>query len=44
MQRFPDEARQRMICGLSMPLISVDARTASAAAKVALALDCFGLK
>jgi serine kinase of HPr protein (carbohydrate metabolism regulator) len=43
-QRFPDEARERMICGLSVPLISVDARTASAPAKVALALDRFGLK
>jgi hypothetical protein len=33
-----------MICGLPVPLISIDALTASAPAKVALALDRFGLK
>lgn len=37
-QRFPDEARQRIICGLPIPAISIDAQTASAAAKVALCL------
>ena len=42
-QRFPSDSRERMICGLAVPLISVDARTASAAAKVSLALDRFGL-
>jgi serine kinase of HPr protein (carbohydrate metabolism regulator) len=43
-QRLPDDSRQRVICGVPVPLISVDALTASAAAKVALALDRFGLK
>ncbi len=42
-QRFPSDSRERMICGLAVPLIRVDARTASAAAKVSLALDRFGL-
>jgi serine kinase of HPr protein (carbohydrate metabolism regulator) len=37
-QRLPDDARQRKIMGVAIPLISVDALTASAAAKVALAL------
>jgi serine kinase of HPr protein (carbohydrate metabolism regulator) len=43
-QRLPDDSRERMICGLSVPLISIDALTASAPSKVALALDRFGLK
>ncbi|NJC05913.1 serine kinase of HPr protein (carbohydrate metabolism regulator) [Sphingomonas kaistensis] len=43
-QRLPDESRERTICGLKVPLISVDAQTASAASKVSLALDRFGLK
>ena len=43
-QRLPDDSRYRVICGVSVPLISVDALSASAAAKVALALDRFGLK
>ncbi len=43
-QRLPDDSRQRVICGVPVPLISVDALTASAPAKVALALDRFGLK
>lgn len=42
-QRLPDDSRERAILGLKLPLISVDATTASAAAKVALALDRFGL-
>jgi serine kinase of HPr protein (carbohydrate metabolism regulator) len=44
LQRLPDDSRERMICGLKVPLISVDALTASAPSKVALALDRFGLK
>jgi serine kinase of HPr protein (carbohydrate metabolism regulator) len=44
LQRLPDDSRARLILGLSVPLISVDAMTASAASKVALALDRFGLK
>jgi len=44
LQRLPDDSRERVICGLSVPLISVDALTASAPSKVAIALDRFGLK
>jgi serine kinase of HPr protein (carbohydrate metabolism regulator) len=43
-QRLPDENRERPILGIPLPLISVDAMTASAASKVALALDRLGLK
>jgi len=43
-QRLPDDARERLILGTSVPLISVDAMTASAPSKVALALDRLGLK
>lgn len=43
-QRLPDDARQRPILGVSLPIVSIDAMTASAAAKVALALDRLGLK
>ena len=42
--RLPDDARERNILGIGIPLISVDAMTASAASKVALALDRRGLK
>ena len=42
--RLPDDSRQRPILGLGVPLISVDAMTASAASKVALALDRLGTK
>ena len=38
-QRLPDDSRERPILGIAVPLISIDATTASAAAKVALALD-----
>ena len=44
MQRMPDESRQRMFLSIEIPLVSVDAMTASAAAKVALALDHFGIR
>jgi serine kinase of HPr protein (carbohydrate metabolism regulator) len=43
-QRLPDDDRQRLILGVIIPLISVDAMTASAPSKVALALDRLGLK
>jgi len=43
-QRLPDDARERPILGVSLPLISIDAMTASAPSKVALALDRVGLK
>jgi serine kinase of HPr protein (carbohydrate metabolism regulator) len=44
LQRLPQEARARSILGLSIPLIGVDAMTASAAAKVVIALDRLGLR
>ena len=40
--RLPDDSRERLFLGIAIPLIAVDAMTASAAAKVALALDHFG--
>jgi len=43
-QRLPDDSRQRPILGVSLPLITIDAMTASAPSKVALALDRMGLK
>jgi serine kinase of HPr protein (carbohydrate metabolism regulator) len=43
-QRLPDDSGERPILGVSVPLISIDAMTASAPSKVALALDRFGLK
>jgi len=42
--RLPEDGRERTILGVSVPLITVDAMTASAAAKVALGLDHLGLK
>ena len=42
-ERFPDDGRERPILGVSVPLVSVDPKTASAAAKVAVALDTLGL-
>ena len=42
-QRLPDDSRERPVLGIKVPLISVDAMTASAASKVALALDRLGL-
>lgn len=43
-QRMPDDSRERPVLGVKLPLISVDSTTASAASKVALALDRLGLK
>lgn len=43
-QRLPDEGRQRPLLGIALPLVSVDAMTASAPSKVALALDKLGLR
>ena len=43
-QRLPDDSRERLILGTGVPLIGVDALTASAPAKVAIALDRLGLK
>ena len=42
-QRMPDDSRERLILGIKVPLISVDAMTASAPSKVAVALDRLGL-
>ena len=44
LNRLPEDGSERMILGVSVPLIAVDAQTASAAAKVVLALDHRGLK
>ena len=43
-QRLPDDSRERPILGVPLPIISIDALTASAPSKVALALDRMGLK
>ena len=43
-QRLPDESRERPILGVNLPLVTIDAMTASATAKAALALDRMGLK
>ena len=42
-QRMPDDGRQRPILGVMLPLITIDAMTASAPSKVSLALDRMGL-
>lgn len=42
--RLPDDIRERPILGIQLPLVSVDAMTASAPSKVALALDLMGLR
>lgn len=43
-QRLPEDNRRRLMLGVSLPLINVDALAASAPAKVALALDRMGLR
>lgn len=43
-QRLPDDGRERPLLEINLPLVSIDAMTASAASKVALALDRFGLR
>jgi serine kinase of HPr protein (carbohydrate metabolism regulator) len=43
-ERLPDDSRERLILGVGIPFVSVDAMTASAPSKVALALDRLGLK
>ena len=42
-QRLPDDSRERLMLGVGIPLISLDALTASAPSKVAVALDRLGL-
>jgi serine kinase of HPr protein (carbohydrate metabolism regulator) len=41
-QRLPDDSRERLILGTAIPLVSIDARTPSAAVKVAMALERMG--
>jgi len=43
-ERLPDNSRERPILGVKLPLVTIDALTASAPSKVALALDRMGLK
>jgi serine kinase of HPr protein (carbohydrate metabolism regulator) len=43
-QRFPDNSREQPILEIAVPLVSIDARTASAPFKVAIALDRLGLR
>jgi serine kinase of HPr protein (carbohydrate metabolism regulator) len=43
-QRLPDDNRERVILGVPLPIVSIDAMAASAPSKVALALDRMGLK
>lgn len=44
MDRLPDDSRERPILGIGVPLVTIDALTASAAAKVVIALDRLGLR
>lgn len=44
MERLPDDGRDRTLLGVPVPLVTIDAITASAPSKVALALDRLGLK
>ena len=44
LQRLPDDSRERPILGIRVPLVTIDAMTASAPSKVSLALDRMGLK
>ncbi len=43
-QRLPEDSRERPILGVALPLVTIDAMTASASSKAALALDRLGLK
>src|SRR4029453_3037571 len=43
-QRLPDDDSDRLILGVPIPVVSVDAMAASAPSKVALALDRMGRK
>ena len=43
-ERLPDDSRERPILGARLPLITIDAMTASAPSKVGIALDRMGLK
>lgn len=41
--RLPDDCRERLLLDVPLPIVAIDSTTASAASKVALALDRFGL-
>ena len=43
-ERLPDDSPTRLILGLAVPLVRIEAMAPSAAPKVALALDRIGLK
>jgi serine kinase of HPr protein (carbohydrate metabolism regulator) len=43
-ERLPDVQSERAILGVPVPLVSIDAMTASAPSKVSLALDRMGLR
>ena len=43
-QRMPDDSRDRLLLDVRIPLVTIDARTASAPSKVAVALDRLGLE
>ena len=43
-QRLPEDSRERPILGVALQLVTIDAMTASASSKAALALDRLGLK
>ena len=43
-ERMPDGSSERVILGITVPLVTIDALTASASAKVELALDRLGLE
>ena len=43
-ERLPDDSRERPILGVPLPIVTIDAMTASAPSKVAIALDRMGLK
>ena len=44
LHRLPDDSRERPILGVRLPIVTIDAMTASAPSKVALALERMGLK
>ena len=41
-ERLPDDGRERLILGIGIPFVVIDAMTASAPSKVAIALDRMG--
>lgn len=42
--RLPDDDRELQVLGIAVPLVTIDAMTPSAAAKVVIALDRLGLE